>query len=51
MPIEPVISLVMTFNQGIEVERLSRITTGHAALMAWIDEWLRSLETRSSRGT
>jgi hypothetical protein len=32
--------MVMTFNQGIEVERLSGISTGHAALLGWIDSWL-----------
>ena len=51
MPIEPVVSLVMTFNQGIEVERLSGISTGHVELMAWIDEWLGTLETRLSGDT
>jgi AcrR family transcriptional regulator len=50
MPIEPVVSLVMTFNQGVELERLSGITTGHDALMGWIDDWLGSLEVRSSGG-
>jgi hypothetical protein len=36
----------MTFNQGIEVERLSGIATGHAELLRWVDDWLTSLERR-----
>jgi TetR/AcrR family transcriptional regulator len=42
MPIEALVSLVMTFNIGIIVERLGGIETGHAALLEWIDEWLSS---------
>src|SRR4051812_49603662 len=38
-------SLVMTFNQGIELERLSGISHGHEELLAWIDRWLESLES------
>jgi AcrR family transcriptional regulator len=43
-PVDALVSLVMTFNQGIELERLSGITDGHSELLAWIDGWLRSLE-------
>jgi AcrR family transcriptional regulator len=43
-PVDALVSLVMTFNQGIELERLSGITDGHDELLAWIDKWLRSLE-------
>jgi AcrR family transcriptional regulator len=43
-PVDALVSLVMTFNQGIELERLSGITDGHGGLLAWIDGWLRSLE-------
>ncbi len=35
-------SLVMTFNIGIIVERLSGIEAGHAELLDWIDGWLSS---------
>jgi hypothetical protein len=42
MPVEALVSLVMTFNIGIIVERLGGIETGHAALLEWIDEWLSS---------
>ena len=46
MPLDALVSLVVTFNFGIIVERLSGITTGHAALLDWID---RFLEERSQR--
>jgi AcrR family transcriptional regulator len=44
VPLEALVSLVMTFNLGIEVERLSGITTGHHELLRWIDGWLAQLE-------
>jgi AcrR family transcriptional regulator len=40
MPLEALVSLVVTFNLGIMVERLGGITTGHAELLDWIDRWL-----------
>ena len=40
MPLEAVVSLVMTFNLGIMVERLGGVETGHDALLEWIDGWL-----------
>jgi AcrR family transcriptional regulator len=49
-PLDAVVSLVMTFNLGIEVERLSGIETGHAELLRWVDEWLVSLEQRRGGG-
>jgi AcrR family transcriptional regulator len=42
MPLEALVSLVMTFNLGVIVERLGGIETGHDALLAWIDQWLSS---------
>jgi hypothetical protein len=42
MPLEALVSLVLTFNIGIMVERLGGIHTGHAALLDWIDGWLSS---------
>ena len=42
LPIEALVSLVMTFNLGIIVERLGGIDTGHAELLDWIDGWLSS---------
>lgn len=43
-PVDALVSLVMTFNQGIELERLSGIIDGHDELFTWIEAWLRSLE-------
>ena len=40
MPLEAVVSLVITFNLGIMVERLGGIETGHQELLDWIDGWL-----------
>jgi len=40
MPLDALVSLVMTFNEGIILERLSGIDTGHAELLEWIDAWL-----------
>jgi AcrR family transcriptional regulator len=42
MRLEALVSLVMTFNLGIIVERLGGIETGHAELLEWIDRWLSS---------
>ena len=42
MPLEALVSLVITFNLGIMVERLGGIETGHQALLDWIDGWLSS---------
>jgi len=44
IPVDALGSLVVKINQGIEVERLSGISTGHDELLAWIDRWLESLE-------
>jgi hypothetical protein len=40
MPLEALVSLVYTFNEGIMLERLSGIETGHRELLDWIDRWL-----------
>ena len=44
LPLEAVVTLVMTFTQGLEVERLSGITTGHAELVEWLNNWILVLE-------
>jgi AcrR family transcriptional regulator len=43
-PVEAMVTLVATFNEGIILERLSGIYEGHAALLAMTDNWLVSLE-------
>jgi TetR/AcrR family transcriptional regulator len=40
MPLEALVALVITFNEGMMLERLSGIETGQAELLAWIDDWL-----------
>jgi len=42
LPLDALVSLVMTFNTGIVVERLGGIETGHRKLLDWIDGWLSS---------
>jgi AcrR family transcriptional regulator len=44
LPLEALVSLVMTFNEGVILERLSGIETGHAALLEWIDAWMEGRE-------
>jgi AcrR family transcriptional regulator len=40
MTLEALVTLVVTFNIGVIVERLSGITTGHQELLDWIDSFL-----------
>ena len=40
MPLEALVSLVITFNEGIMLERLSGIEAGQRELLAWIEEWV-----------
>jgi hypothetical protein len=40
VPLDALVSLVITFNEGIIFERLSGIETGQAELLQWIDDWL-----------
>jgi AcrR family transcriptional regulator len=49
MPLDALVSLVMTFNEGVIVERLSGITMGHEELLAWIDGWLERKEKEQWR--
>ena len=43
-PLAAIVSLVMTFNEGIMVERLSGISTGHRELVEMVERWLERLE-------
>jgi AcrR family transcriptional regulator len=43
-PLAAMVSLVITFNEGIMVERLSGISTGHRDLLEMVERWLESLE-------
>ena len=44
MPLDALVSLVVTFNEGVMLERAQGITTGHRELLAWIDGWLAEQE-------
>jgi AcrR family transcriptional regulator len=44
MPVDALVTLVATFNQGLILERLSGIDSGHRELLDWIDEWLERSE-------
>jgi AcrR family transcriptional regulator len=40
LPLDALVALVYTFNEGIMLERLSGIDSGHRELLDWIDAWL-----------
>lgn len=40
LPLDALVSLVMTFNLGIIIERLGGIETGHHELLDWIEQWI-----------
>ena len=44
MPLDALVSLVMTFNEGIILERLCGVTEGHESILQTIDRWLESNE-------
>jgi hypothetical protein len=44
IPLATLVALVVTFNEGMILERLSGIETGHAELLDWIDTWLAEKE-------
>ena len=51
-PTDAVVSLVVTFNQGIMVERLLQVDSGHSALLQMIDRNLETIwEERTNAGT
>jgi AcrR family transcriptional regulator len=52
-PTDAVVSLVMTFNEGIMIERLAGVRTGHRPLLVMIDALLQRLESeaRDARST
>ena len=50
LPLEAVTAMVETFALGYMLERLSGIREGHEALLAWVDEWIESLERGKRNG-
>ena len=49
IPLEALVSLVISFNEGLIWERLSGIDAGHAELLDWIDAWLEEQETQARK--
>jgi AcrR family transcriptional regulator len=49
VPLDALVSLVVTFNEGIILERMSGITTGHQELLDWIDGWIERKEKEQWR--
>jgi len=49
LPLEALVSLVITFNAGVILERLAGITTGHQELLEWIDGWIERQEKEQWR--
>jgi AcrR family transcriptional regulator len=47
-PLEGMTALVITFNEGIILERLGGIKEGQTELLAMIDRWLVTLEQRAA---
>jgi AcrR family transcriptional regulator len=43
-PVEAMVSLVMTFNVGMMLERMEGVTAGHDELLGSIEGWLQELE-------
>lgn len=50
-PIDAVVSLVLTFNLGLQLEAVGGITDGHDALLTMIDNHLRHLEDNKANRT
>lgn len=48
VPMDALVALVVTLNEGMILERLSGVVTGHDALLDWIDGWLVERQQRSS---
>jgi AcrR family transcriptional regulator len=49
-PLDGMVTLVATFNEGIILERLSGISEGQRELLALIDRWLVHIETAAGKG-
>jgi len=44
MPLDALVALVVTFNEGIILERLSGVETGQQELLDWIEAWMEDKE-------
>jgi AcrR family transcriptional regulator len=47
MPLDALVALVITFNEGMILERLSGVETGQQGLLDWIDRWLEAREAEA----
>jgi AcrR family transcriptional regulator len=50
-PVAAMVALVVTFNEGVILDRLGGVTEGHTELLAMIDRWLMALEERKAEQT
>lgn len=48
-PVAALVALVVTFNQGLMLNRLSGVETGHRVLLEMVERWLEELEERQGR--
>ncbi len=48
-PVKAIVTLVLTFNNGLLLERLVGISEGHNELLDWIDDWLEELDRGRAR--
>jgi AcrR family transcriptional regulator len=44
LPLDALVTLVVTFNEGIILERLTGVEAGQRELLDWIDTWLTKVE-------
>jgi AcrR family transcriptional regulator len=44
LPLDALVTLVVTFNEGIILERLTGVEAGQRELLDWIDTWLTEVE-------
>jgi AcrR family transcriptional regulator len=44
IPLDALVTLVVTFNEGVMLERLSGVENGQRELLDWIDSWLEEAE-------
>lgn len=51
LPVDVVVALVATFNEGVILEQLSGADSGHAALLDWIEMWITEQESRRDART
>jgi AcrR family transcriptional regulator len=49
MPLAALVSLIVTFNEGIILERLSGVETGQQELLDWIETWMEDKERQWQR--